>query len=196
MRLHTATLAAAFLVTVALANLALVGPATARKRPKQPPAAAPAPKTQSGDTQKTEAELQAVKSEIERVARQVSNDEVEKSRLAKELRSAEVSVSKAREGLDEVRRQRSEAAAQRTSLATQKKQREGDLAQEREGLAGQLRAAYMIGREEPLKLLLNQRDPARAGRMFVYYRRSTSWTVSCRFRTRSSRSWKSRSARS
>jgi septal ring factor EnvC (AmiA/AmiB activator) len=27
----------------------------------------------------------------------------------------------------------------------------------------------MIGREEPLKLLLNQRDPARAGRMFAYY---------------------------
>jgi septal ring factor EnvC (AmiA/AmiB activator) len=27
----------------------------------------------------------------------------------------------------------------------------------------------MIGREEPLKLLLNQKDPARAGRMFIYY---------------------------
>jgi septal ring factor EnvC (AmiA/AmiB activator) len=36
-------------------------------------------------------------------------------------------------------------------------------------LAAQLRAAYLIGQEEPLKLLLNQRDPARAGRMFVYY---------------------------
>jgi septal ring factor EnvC (AmiA/AmiB activator) len=32
-----------------------------------------------------------------------------------------------------------------------------------------MRAAYMIGREEPLKLLLNQRDPVRAGRMFAYY---------------------------
>ena len=30
---------------------------------------------------------------------------------------------------------------------------------ERAALAGQLRAAYMIGREEPLKLLLNQQDP-------------------------------------
>ena len=38
----------------------------------------------------------------------------------------------------------------------------------RAGLAQQMRAAYMIGREEPLKLLLNQQDP-RAGRMFVYY---------------------------
>src|SRR6202030_3664168 len=36
-------------------------------------------------------------------------------------------------------------------------------------LAGQLRAAYTIGRQEPLKLLLNQEDPILAGRMFVYY---------------------------
>ena len=36
-------------------------------------------------------------------------------------------------------------------------------------LAAQMRTAYMVGREEPLKLLLNQRDPARAGRMFAYY---------------------------
>jgi len=167
-------LVAACVASAALVNLALVAPATARKHGK-PPASAPAPKspaaakTQSADTQKTEAELQAVKSEIERVTRQVSNDEVEKTKLSKELRTAELSVSKAREGLDEVRRQRSEAAAHRAALAAEKKQREADLAKDREALAGQLRAAYMIGREEPLKLLLNQKDPARAGRMFVYY---------------------------
>ena len=123
----------------------------------------------SSDAQKTEAELQAVKSEIERVTRQVSNDQVERTRLAKELRSAEMSVSKAREGLDDVRRQRTQTAARRSALASQKKQREGDLARERDALAGQMRAAYMIGREEPLKLLLNQKDPQRAGRMFAYY---------------------------
>ena len=110
-----------------------------------------------------------MKSEIERVTRQVSNDEVEKSRLSKELRSAELSVGKAREGLEGVRRQRAETAARRTALAAEQKQRESDLSRERAELAGQLRAAYMIGREEPLKLLLNQKDPERAGRMFAYY---------------------------
>jgi septal ring factor EnvC (AmiA/AmiB activator) len=39
----------------------------------------------------------------------------------------------------------------------------------RAALAGQLRAAYLIGRQEPLKLLLNQKDPALVGRMFAYY---------------------------
>jgi len=164
---------AGLLACAALVNLGLVASVSARKHAK-PSASAPASKTpaakpRSADTQKTEAELQAVKSEIERVARQVSNDEVEKTRLTKELRSAELSVGKAREGLDDLRRQRSEAASHRAALAAEKKQREADLAQERDALAGQLRAAYMIGREEPLKLLLNQKDPARAGRMFVYY---------------------------
>jgi septal ring factor EnvC (AmiA/AmiB activator) len=121
------------------------------------------------DARKTEAELQAVKSEIERVTRQVTEESVAKDRLSKELKNAELSVGKAREGLDEVRRSRAERASKRSSLATQKKAREADLVQNRSALAGQLRAAYLIGKEEPLKLLLNQKDPERAGRMFVYY---------------------------
>jgi len=133
-----------------------------------PGIAVPAEKPQA-DTRKTEAELQAVKSEIERVTRQVSDEQVEKDRLSKELRSAEVSVGKARESLDSVRRGRAERASRRAQLASQKRTREADLAQNRSALAGQLRAAYLIGREEPLKLLLNQKDPERAGRMFVYY---------------------------
>ena len=121
------------------------------------------------DARKTEAELQAVKSEIERVTRQVSEEQVERDRLSRELRSAEVSVGKAREGLDGVRRGRAERASRRATLAAERRAREADLAQNRVALAGQLRAAYLIGREEPLKLLLNQKDPERAGRMFVYY---------------------------
>ena len=133
-----------------------------------PGPAAPAGRPDS-DTQKTEAELQAVKSEIERVSRQVGEEQVEKDRLAKELRTAELSVGKARENLDGIRRGRAERASKRAQLAAQKRAREADLAQNRGALAGQLRAAYLIGREEPLKLLLNQKDPERAGRMFVYY---------------------------
>ncbi len=151
--------------------VALPSRAAARPTHRRPPPTQPAPTApqSSGDAQKTEAQLEAVKSEIERVARQVSNDEVEKSRLSQELRTADLSVGKAREGLEGVRRQRAETAARRAELAAQKKQREADLSKEREALAGQLRAAYMIGRQEPLKLLLNQKDPERAGRMFAYY---------------------------
>lgn len=141
------------------------------KRPTVPaaPATPDAPAQSEADARKTEAELQAVKAEIERVTRQVSEEQVEKDKVSRELRAAEVSVGKAREGLDGVRRGRAECASKRASLAAEKRGREGDLTQNRSALAGQLRAAYLIGREEPLKLLLNQQDPAQAGRMFVYY---------------------------
>jgi murein hydrolase activator len=125
-------------------------------------------KTES-EAQKAESELRSVKSEIERISKQVSTEQVEHDRLAKELRSVEMSVGKARESLEILRRQRAERATRRAALAAEKKDAQANIAKGRGALAGQLRAAYLIGHEEPLKLLLNQKDPARVGRMFVYY---------------------------
>ena len=121
------------------------------------------------NAKKTEAELKALKSEIEKVSSQVRNDKAAKDRLARELRTAEMSVSEVRKSLDDLREQRNENARKRAALAEDKRKRQADLDRERESLAGQLRAAYLIGSEEPLKLLLNQKDPSRAGRMFAYY---------------------------
>ena len=121
------------------------------------------------DAQKAESELQSVKSEIDRITRQVSGDQVERDRLTRELRSAEVSVGKARESLESVRHERAERATRRATLAAEKRDAQSSIAKGRAELTGQLRAAYLIGHGEPLKLLLNQKDPARAGRMFVYY---------------------------
>ncbi len=121
------------------------------------------------DAKKTEAELKAIKAEIERIADEVSRDQLEKDRLAKELKAAELSVSGMRQSLEQVRQERAEHAEKRAALAAERRSREADLKQERAALAGQLRAAYLIGRAEPLKLLLNQKDPTRLGRMFAYY---------------------------
>jgi murein hydrolase activator len=128
-----------------------------------------APQHPEADARKAEADLREVKSEIERITRQVSEEQVERDRLTRELRNAELSVGKARLSLTDVRRERAETAARRAALATEKHTRESELGANREALAGQMRAAYLIGRQEPLKLLLNQRDPQVAGRMFAYY---------------------------
>ncbi len=121
------------------------------------------------DARKAEAELQSVKAEIERITREVSAEQVERDQLTTELKSAELSVGKVRAALAEVREKRAERAARRAELAAEKHQREGEVREKRAALAGQLRAAYTIGRQEPLKLLLNQKDPALAGRIFAYY---------------------------
>lgn len=121
------------------------------------------------DPKKTEADLKAVKAEIERVRSQVRRDQAQQDRLTRELREAETSAGGVRDTLEQLRRKRAEHAQKRAELAAEKSQRQEDLARERAALAGQLRTAYFIGNEEPLKLLLNQKDPARVGRIFAYY---------------------------
>jgi murein hydrolase activator len=121
------------------------------------------------DARKTEAELKALKAEIDKVASQLQTDRAARDKLARELRTTEMSVSDVRKSLARVRDERAQAASRRAALAEDKRKHEAQVARERDSLAGQLRAAYLIGSDEPLKLLLNQKDPARAGRMFAYY---------------------------
>jgi murein hydrolase activator len=94
---------------------------------------------------------------------------VERDRLTTELRETEMSAGNVRATLEDIRRERAEKARRRAELAKEKTEEESQLQRERAALAGQMRAAYLIGQEEPLKLLLNQEDPSRAGRMFAYY---------------------------
>ncbi len=122
-----------------------------------------------GDARDARAQLEAVRNQIARITRQVSRGQAQRDRLTRQLRATEESFGQAQAALDGLRRQREAGAARRAELQSQKRQLEADLADNRGALATQLRAAYLIGREEPLKLLLNQRDPAEAGRMFVYY---------------------------
>lgn len=127
----------------------------------QPAAAAPAEQTQ--------AQLRALKERIERVSRDVGRDAVEKDRLARNLRSAELAVSAAQSDLDTLRTQEAAHGAQRAQLAAERARVSDSLAHERDSLAAQLQVAYQIGRHEPLQLLLNQRDPAAVARMFTWY---------------------------
>jgi len=130
--------------------------------PVRAPAAAP-----SAD--QTQAQLRALKERIERVSRDVGRDAVEKDRLARNLRSAELAVAAAQSDLEALRGQEAAHGAQRTELAGERARISAALARERDSLATQLQVAYQIGRHEPLQLLLNQRDPAAVARMFTWY---------------------------
>lgn len=117
----------------------------------------------------TQAELRALKERIERVSREVGRDAVERDRLARKLRAAELAAAAARSELDTLRAQETEHTEQRAALAAERAQVSAALARERDSLAAQLLVAYEIGRHEPLQLLLNQRDPAAVTRMFTWY---------------------------
>ena len=144
-------------ILLALITLALGG---------GPPATASTPQARA---QSTQARLQAVRAQIERIIGQVRASRIEQSRLTLRLRASEQSAGAARAALHTLRQRLSADAARRAALAAKKRLRQTDLERSRHALADELRAAYLVGREGPLTLLLNQGDPSRMGRMFVYY---------------------------
>jgi septal ring factor EnvC (AmiA/AmiB activator) len=116
-----------------------------------------------------EAELKKVNTRIERVRKAVNEDVARRDKLSVQLRDAELGVQSARQQLESLRAQRIESEARLNELELEKAQQERELDSERSALGGELRAAYFNGREEQLKLLLNQEDPASFGRMLAYY---------------------------
>jgi murein hydrolase activator len=141
---------------VLAAALSLVAPSAALAQ-KQP---TPAQK---------EAELRRVNSRIEKVRKAVNADIEKRDKLSAQLRDAELGVQAARHTVDEIRAQRLATEARLRDLEREEAQLERELTAERGALAGELRAAYVNGREEELKLLLNQEDPETFGRMLRYY---------------------------
>ena len=119
---------------------------------------------------RAEAELKAVREQVEKVRAEMQRDAGKRDKLARELQESEKSVGDARVGLEALRKERAEHDARRAELAARRKAEQAALERDRTALAGQLRAASMIGQQEPLKLLLNQREPAEAGRVLTYYR--------------------------
>lgn len=117
----------------------------------------------------TEQDIKALNARIERETRQLAKDGVEKDQLSRELRDAERRLSNAYGSLRELREQRAERAATRRKLVVERAAREAEREQHKAELARQLRAAYFVGRNEPLKLLLNQRNIGEVTRNLSYY---------------------------
>ncbi|HET7203928.1 MAG TPA: peptidoglycan DD-metalloendopeptidase family protein [Steroidobacteraceae bacterium] len=116
-----------------------------------------------------EAELRKLNERIEKVRKSVNADVQKRDKLSVELRDAELGVAAARRELDQIRAQRLVAEGRLRELELEQARGERELDGERTELAGELRTAYVNGREEQLKLLLNQEDPASFGRMLAYY---------------------------
>jgi septal ring factor EnvC (AmiA/AmiB activator) len=116
-----------------------------------------------------EAELKQVRSRIESIRKAIHADAERRDSLASELKKADLEIQAAREQLSEIRARRLAAEARLRELQAERASTERQVTAQRDALAGELRAAYMTGREEQIKLLLNQSDPAKAARTMAYY---------------------------
>jgi septal ring factor EnvC (AmiA/AmiB activator) len=120
-------------------------------------------------TQIKEQELEQVRERISDLKKSLDRAAKQRDKLAAELQTAEVAIAEKRLKLRELERQMSDSEKRRADLDARIAEAESALQRESGELASQLRAAYMSGETERLKLLLNQQDPATLGRLLVYY---------------------------
>ncbi len=108
-----------------------------------------------GQIREMESEISTARDESEKLQEELRENEIAAGRLAMKVRGLEEQIALKYERLQElngvIRRQ------------------EQVLVNEREQLARQIRSAYMAGRSDYLKLLLNQEDPALTGRVLAYH---------------------------
>ena len=116
-----------------------------------------------------ELELEEVRAQISALKTSMDRSAAARDRLTAELQEAEVVIAKKRIRLQELERERDYSARKKDALDAKLSEREAELDDESNELASQVRAAYMSGSQERIKLLLNQRDPATLGRLMAYY---------------------------
>jgi septal ring factor EnvC (AmiA/AmiB activator) len=116
-----------------------------------------------------EAELKQVRGRIDSIRRAIHAEAQKRDALSGQLQQAELAIQSARERLADLRERRAAAQRKLSELNEQRAETVRRIRDEREALAGDLRLAYINGRQEELKLLLNQGDPGRLGRSMAYY---------------------------
>ncbi len=116
-----------------------------------------------------ERELEDVREKISDLKRSMDKRATDRDRITGYLQKAEVQISEKRVRLRELERQRQFSERRKAELEDKLQVRQAELDEESGQLAAQVRAAYTSGSQERIKLLLNQQDPATAGRMMVYY---------------------------
>lgn len=131
-----------------------------------PAAAAPA---DSRQIQSKEAELEKLRQVMKELDSSITHLRGRSDAVRVKLRDLDRDIAERNKQLQALDRQRQEKADSLARLQRDKKRKEAGLIQQRQALADHLRASYALGNQAPLKLLLNQTEPAAAGRSLKYY---------------------------
>lgn len=117
----------------------------------------------------SEQRLEEVRSRIQAVTRKLAEDRSEQDQLQNELRATEQRVA---ELAGELRRLRKETQTREREAGIREKERakaSQRLEAQRGALKAELRTSFMVGRQQKAKMLLNQEDPNRVGRLLAYF---------------------------
>ena len=116
-----------------------------------------------------EESLEVVRNQIRTLEEKLAEQNVERDRNHRALRQVEVEISSSSTKLRVIQEELRGQQEQTQALGLEIEAAEAQLIRESDALSNQVRMNYLSGRQEKLKLLLNQENPARLGRMMIYY---------------------------
>lgn len=131
--------------------------------------AAAAPPEDSAHADAAKAKLAALRARIAELTGRMGSQLAQRDTLSARVRETELVIAAKRQRVEELHAAQLAAERRRSELRAEEGRNLTALQAERASLASQARAAYMIGRQEELKLLLNQSNPASLGRTLTYY---------------------------
>ncbi|MDQ7049967.1 MAG: peptidoglycan DD-metalloendopeptidase family protein [Enterobacterales bacterium] len=120
-------------------------------------------------SEQTIKELSQLKNKIKTLQASLKSKRKQQSKAIVQLKRAEKKIATAAKILASTKRQLKSKEKSLKNLHKKQKRLKKQKKNQKEALAQQLRAAYMNGNQAYLKMLLNQQDPEKLGRMLVYY---------------------------
>ncbi|TDJ17795.1 MAG: hypothetical protein E2O62_04770 [Gammaproteobacteria bacterium] len=121
------------------------------------------------DLEEKSAQLDSVRNRIEDVKTNIAKARLKTNTLQAELKKNETSAGNIALNIREIEKQLRQRGKRLEVLNKKKIFHEKALAKQKNALAQQIRSAYMVGKNDYIKLLLNQEDPTRVGRVLTYY---------------------------
>lgn len=121
------------------------------------------------DPKEAEAKLNEVRKSIQAMSERLAADRRKRDAMASALHQAEQGISDLSRELDGIESRLAKKRSHLDNLEHSRVERRASVVAQREELKRDVRTAYMLGRQDRLKLLLNQEDPAAASRAFVYF---------------------------
>ena len=121
------------------------------------------------DLEEKTRELEAIQARIKAVQTTIGAMEAEKGTLVAELREIEQRYGRIAHSLHILKEKSQEQNRRLQDIGRQRDRERASIREQQDALVGQIRAAYAMGRQERLKLILNQNDPVKVSRVVVYY---------------------------
>ena len=117
----------------------------------------------------TQQQLDATRQDIAELKKLLGKVQEEKSGVQKELKGTETELGKLQKQVDALQKELQKSESELQRLDAEKKKLQSARTEQQRLIAIQARAAYQNGRQEYLKLLLNQQNPEKFARTLTYY---------------------------